>query len=102
MYRFLRAYARTFVTRFHHTIGLILIQHARFHIVMPLLIENVLNHRLGVLIENRADYLNSIIQVARHKIRRTDKIARLPSIIKYIDAWMLKVSVDDTDRLNVL
>jgi len=42
------------------------IQHPRFNIVIPLLIENILKLLLQIRVFNRAQHLNAVINVPSH------------------------------------
>ena len=86
----------------HIGIGLILVQHACPGIVVPLLIQCILNYTLCVKIKNGAQYFHSIIQIARHQVRRANQVAWFAAIKKYINPWMLQITVNNTDRLDIL
>ena len=51
-----------------HCIRLVFIQHSRFDVVMPLLIENVLQLVLYLRVPDRTQHFHAMVNVAGHQI----------------------------------
>ena len=102
MYGFLGADTGRFLLAFHKVIPLILINHTRLDVVVPLLIQRVLNKLPGFTVQYWTQYFNPVIQIACHKVRRTNQIPGITPVMKDEYARVLEIAIDDTDTLNVI
>ena len=83
-------------------IRLVFIQHSGFGVVMPLLIENVLQLVLYRRVPDGAQHFHAVVDVTSHQVRRPQQILRLSAVVEDIHPGVLKVSIDNTDRLDVV
>ena len=86
----------------HVLVGLVLVDDARLDVIVPLLVQDVLDGALGIAVEDRAQDLHPIVQVAGHQVGRTDHVTRVAPVVEHIHPRMLEETIDNTDRLDVL
>ena len=70
-------------------IRLVFIQHSGFGVVMPLLVENVLQLILYRRVPYGAQHFHAIVDIASHQVRRPQQILGLSPVVENIHPGML-------------
>ena len=86
----------------NHLVILLGVQHSSLRIVLPLQVEYVLQLLLHCLISHRAQYLNPVVDIPGHQVRRAQQILGLTPIVEDINAGVFEIPVNNADRLNVV
>ena len=81
---------------------LLAINHPGLDVVLPLLIKHILQLLLHCRVFDRTEHLDPIIDIPRHQICRAKEILGLSSVMENIDPRVLKIAINNTDRLDVL
>ena len=77
------------------------VDHPGFFIIIPLLIERGLDDVLRVGVKNGANYLYTVINIPGHQVSGANKVLWISTIMKHVDARVLQVPINNTDRFDV-
>ena len=95
MNAFLRLQGCRLGSSLDHLVILPGVQHSSLRIVVPLQVEYVLQLLLHCLISHRAQYLNPVVDIPGHQVRRAQQILGLTPIVEDINAGVLEIPVNN-------
>ena len=102
MNAFLRLQGCRLGSSLDHLVILPGVQHSSLRIVVPLQVEYVLQLLLHCPISHRAQYLNPVVDIPGHQVRRAQQILGLTPIVENINTGVLEIPVNNADRFNVV
>ena len=88
------------IRSYYVLVDLFAVEDAGLDVVVPLLVQDILQHLLGIRIEDGAHGFHPEIQVAGHQVARADQVAGVAPVVEPVDPGVFQEAIDNTDRLS--